>query len=107
MRVLSVPGLEVTSLQWDAKGERLAVSAGSGMYTAEVRVRPMWCHFSNTLAYAKGSGMSRAILGHDRLPTEAVPCVHLLGMLVGEQRAQHVPGLLMLAVRCFAPPATI
>ena len=107
MRVLSMPGLEVTSLQWDAKGERLAVSAGSGVYTAEVQVRPMWCHFSNTLAYAEGSGMSRAMLGHGGLPTEDVPCVHLLSMLSRERRAQRVPGLIMLAVRCFAAPATI
>ena len=107
MRVLSMPGLEVTSLQWDAKGERLAVSAGSGVHIAEVQVRPMWCHFSDTLAYAEGAGMSGAMLGHGGLPTEAVPCVNLLGMLSGDKRALRVPGLLMLAVRCFAAPATI
>ena len=106
MRVLSMPGLEVTSLQWDAKDERLAVSAGAGVYTAEVQVRPMWCQFSDTLAYAEGADVSSAMRGHDGLPTEVVPCINLLGMLSGDKRALRVPGLLMLAVRCMSAPAT-
>ena len=104
MRVLAMPGLEVTSLQWDAKGERLAVSAGSGVYIAEVQVRPMWCHFTDMLAHAEWVDTSSAMLGQGRLPSEPTPCARLLDMLSGETRAQRVPGLLILAVHLLAAP---
>ena len=107
VRVLATPGTEVTSLQWDEAGKRLAVNAGSGVYVAETQVRPIWCHFSDTVAYAEELDMSSTMLGHGRLPTEPTPCVTMLSMLSGEKRTQRVPGLLMLAVRRFAALATI
>ncbi|XP_058123724.1 WD repeat-containing protein 35-like [Anopheles ziemanni] len=56
IRTLKIPGKEITSLSWEGKSLRIALSVDSFIYFANIRPDYSWCYFNRTVCYQEASG---------------------------------------------------
>ncbi|XP_049547434.1 WD repeat-containing protein 35 [Anopheles darlingi] len=55
IRTLKIPGKEITSLSWEGKSLRIALSVDSFIYFANIRPDYRWCYFNRTVCYQEAS----------------------------------------------------
>ncbi|XP_011196664.1 WD repeat-containing protein 35 [Zeugodacus cucurbitae] len=51
IRILKVPGNEISSLSWEGKSLRIAMAVDSFIYFANIRPDYMWCYFEKTVVF--------------------------------------------------------
>ncbi|KFB46535.1 hypothetical protein ZHAS_00014530 [Anopheles sinensis] len=56
IRTLKIPGKEKTSLSWEGKSLRIALSVDSFIYFANIRPDYSWCYFNRTVCYQEAGG---------------------------------------------------
>ncbi|XP_055618976.1 WD repeat-containing protein 35 [Toxorhynchites rutilus septentrionalis] len=55
IRTLKIPGKEITSLSWEGKSLRIALSVDSFIYFANIRPDYTWCYFNKTVCYLEAT----------------------------------------------------
>lgn len=55
IRSLKIPGKEITSLSWEGKSLRIALSVDSFIYFANIRPDYTWCYFNKTVCYLEAT----------------------------------------------------
>lgn len=52
---MKIPGKEITSLSWEGKSLRIALSVDSFIYFANIRPDYTWCYFNKTVCFLEAT----------------------------------------------------